>query len=186
MAPYNGVQFRAFTLYRGNFRLGDHFDVRQSFDAIHEIARHRRRQLGSTHEEPNLRPIIAIPADEWVVHTICTRNGRILHGLLRDYLDIRLPRLGLLLMAFSGLFGNRRTTFNDCGQMTLLKDSDRVVTGRLSSIDVKNFSSDETRRVEIQYCIHDFRYFSHATHRMERGKERMDFGRVHGGLDNSR
>jgi hypothetical protein len=70
--------------------------------------------------------------------------------------------------------------------MTLLKDSDRVVTGRLSSIDVKNFSSDETRRVEIQYCIHDFRYFSHATHRMERGKERMDFGRVHGGLDNSR
>jgi hypothetical protein len=47
--------------------------------------------------------------------------------------------------------------------MTLLKDSDRVVTGRLSSIDVKNFSGDETRRVEIQYCIHDFRYFSHAT-----------------------
>jgi hypothetical protein len=38
----------------------------------------------------------------------------------------------------------------------------------------------------VQYCIHDFRYFSHATHRMERGKERMDFGRVHGGLDNSR
>ena len=25
-----------------------------------------------------------------------------------------------------------------------------------------------------------------ASHRMERGKERMDFGRVHGGLDNSR
>src|SRR6478672_11672950 len=67
--------------------------------------------------------------------------------------------------------------------MTLLKDSDRVVTGRLSSIDVKNFSSDEIRRVEIQYCIHDFRYFSHATYRMERGKERMDVGRVHGGHD---
>ena len=50
--------------------------------------------------------------------------------------------------------------------MTLLKDSDRVVTGRLSSIDVKNFPSDETRRVEIQYCIHDIRYFSHSTHRM--------------------
>ena len=27
---------------------------------------------------------------------------------------------------------------------------DRVVTGSLPSIDVKNFSSDETRRVEIQ------------------------------------
>ena len=60
------------------------------------------------------------------------------------------------------------------------------MTGCLPAIDVKNFSSDEIRRVEIQYCIHDFRYFSHATYRMERGKERMDVGRVHGGLDNSR
>ena len=60
-----------------------------------------------------------------------------------------------------------------------------MVTGCLPSIDVKNFSSDEIRRVEVQYCIHNFRYFSHATHRVERGKERMDFRRVHGSLDNS-
>jgi hypothetical protein len=52
---------------------------------------------------------------------------------------------------------------------------DRVVTGSLPSIDVKNFSSDETRRVEIQY----FPIFLPATHRVERGKEWMGFGVMH-------
>ena len=59
-----------------------------------------------------------------------------------------------------------------------------MVTGCLPSIDVKNFSSDEIRRVEIQYCIHN--YFSHATYRLERGKERMGFAVMHGGFDDPR
>jgi hypothetical protein len=63
---------------------------------------------------------------------------------------------------------------------------DRVMTGRLPAIEVKNFSSHEIRGFEIKYCIDDFRYFSHATEWMERGKERMDFRLIHGCLDNSR
>jgi hypothetical protein len=62
----------------------------------------------------------------------------------------------------------------------------RMVAGCRASVDAKNSSRNGIPRLEIKDCIHDFRYLSHGTHRMERSKERMDFGHVHGGLDNSR
>ena len=40
--------------------------------------------------------------------------------------------------------------------MPLLKDSDRVMTGCLPAVDVKNFSGNKVRRVEIQDRIDDF------------------------------
>ena len=43
---------------------------------------------------------------------------------------------------------------------------DRMVTGRLSSVDVENFSSHESRRVQVHYRVHDVRHFSHSAHRM--------------------
>jgi hypothetical protein len=43
---------------------------------------------------------------------------------------------------------------------------DRMVTGRLPSVDVENFSSDECRRVQVHYGVHDVRHFSHSAHRM--------------------
>jgi hypothetical protein len=42
----------------------------------------------------------------------------------------------------------------------------RMVTGGLPSIDVKNFSSDESRRVQVHYRVHDVRHFAHSAHRM--------------------
>jgi AcrR family transcriptional regulator len=43
---------------------------------------------------------------------------------------------------------------------------DRMVTGRLSSVDVENFPSHESRRVQVHYRVHDVRHFSHSAHRM--------------------
>jgi hypothetical protein len=66
--------------------------------------------------------------------------------------------------------------------MTLLKDSDRVVTGRLSSIDVKNFSSDETRRVEIhvQYSrSHTIEPRKHQAVNVAEGQSRRGFAPQH-------
>ena len=43
---------------------------------------------------------------------------------------------------------------------------DRMVTGRLSSVDVENFPGHETRRVQVHDRVHDIRLFSHSAHRM--------------------
>src|SRR5580704_17404404 len=43
---------------------------------------------------------------------------------------------------------------------------DRMVTAGLSSVDVENFSSHESRRVQVHYRVHDVRHFSHSADRM--------------------
>src|SRR6202171_2385160 len=43
---------------------------------------------------------------------------------------------------------------------------DRMVTGRLSSVDVENFPSHESRRVQVHYRVDDVRHFSHSAHRV--------------------
>ena len=43
---------------------------------------------------------------------------------------------------------------------------DRMVTGRLSSVDVENFPSHESHRVQVHHRVHDVRHFSHSAHRM--------------------
>jgi hypothetical protein len=43
---------------------------------------------------------------------------------------------------------------------------DRMVTGGLSSVDVENFPSHESRRVKVHYRVHDIRLVAHSAHRM--------------------
>src|ERR1700720_4036882 len=63
---------------------------------------------------------------------------------------------------------------------------DRMVTSRLSSVDVENFPSHESCRVQVHYRVYDVRHFAHSAHRMQRGQELMGLERMHWGLDDSR
>ena len=61
-----------------------------------------------------------------------------------------------------------------------------MVAGCLPSVHVENFSSYESRRVQIHHGVNDVRRFSHSTHRMQGRQSLMSLDRMHRSLDDSR
>lgn len=62
----------------------------------------------------------------------------------------------------------------------------RMVTGGLASVNVENFSSHESRRIQVHHRINDIRHFSHSTHRVQRCQSMIGLDRMHRRLDDSR
>lgn len=60
-----------------------------------------------------------------------------------------------------------------------------MVAGCLPSVHVENFSSYESRRVQIHHGVNDVRRFSHSTHRMQGRQSLMSLDRMHRSLDDS-